>query len=228
MNIFLKLKHWQIFALLVCTYLAFQIAGKTTVISSQGTIKQITEHNCFSFMTSSFISDSQEEVSTAIPSKTWVKSFKVTKYSPIVILFIFVLFGWFYAMGINLNKKIPDTVKMNLKKFKLFMFLPIVYMFIFYIFVHFVLLRSVSNGIHPNPIIYIIIIPLHLFSMFCLFYCIYFNAKSIKSVELQRPVTFSDYIIDFFLLWFFPIGVWFIQPKINKIFDATLQAEKQI
>jgi hypothetical protein len=64
--------------------------------------------------------------------------------------------------------------------------------------------------------------------MICFFYCIHFASKSLKAVELQRTVTFRDYVADFFLFWFFPIGVWFIQPKINKIFNRTLQEKEQI
>jgi hypothetical protein len=229
MNIFLKLKHWQLFGLFLCTYLAFEMAGTTTVISSQGTIKQISEHKFFVFKTSTVISSQEtaSEVSTLIPSQkettkgSWTKSVKVTRYSPIVILFIFVLFGWFYSVGKNLNKKLPDIVKLNLTKFKWLFFIPVACMLFFYPFAHFVLFNKVSNGIEPNIGIFAVIIPLWLFSMFCMFFCIYFNAKSLKTVELQREVTFRDYVIEFFLFWFFPIGVWFIQPKINKIFSET-------
>jgi hypothetical protein len=63
-----------------------------------------------------------------------------------------------------------------------------------------------------------VILPLHLFSMFCIFYCLYFNAKALKAVEWRRPVTFGDYAGEFFLLWFFPLGIWFIQPRINQLF----------
>jgi len=183
MKTFLRLKHWQLFCLLVCTYLGFQIVGKTTtVISSQG------------------------------------KTTTFSEYSPLVFLFIAVLFGWFYTVGVNLIKKLPDTVKMNITKFKWLMFILIMYIFLFYAFVHF--------RIQPNTITLVIIILLHLFSMFCILYCIYFNAKALKTVELQQPVTFSDYAGEFFLLLFFPIGIWIIQPRINKIFDATLQAKE--
>jgi len=53
--------------------------------------------------------------------------------------------------------------------------------------------------------------------MFCLFYCLYFVAKTLKTVELQREVSFNDFIAEFFLTWFFPIGVWILQPRINKM-----------
>jgi hypothetical protein len=66
-----------------------------------------------------------------------------------------------------------------------------------------------------------IIFPLHLFSMFCIFYCLYFVSKTFKTVELQRETTFSDFAGDFFLIWFYPIGIWIVQPKINKMVEET-------
>jgi hypothetical protein len=85
------------------------------------------------------------------------------------------------------------------------------------------LFKSIAGNEQFNPGIFAIIFPLHLFSMFCIFYCLYFIAKSLKSVELQRPVTFNDYAGEFVLIWFFPIGVWVIQPRINNIFNDNLQ-----
>jgi hypothetical protein len=67
-----------------------------------------------------------------------------------------------------------------------------------------------------------IIFPLHFFAMFCIFYCLYFVAKTFKTVELQREVTFSDFAGEFFLFWFFPIGVWIVQPKINKMIEEPI------
>jgi hypothetical protein len=54
-----------------------------------------------------------------------------------------------------------------------------------------------------------------------MFYTLWFNAKTFKSVELQREALIGDYIGEFFLLWYFPIGIWFIQPRINKIFGSV-------
>lgn len=80
-----------------------------------------------------------------------------------------------------------------------------------------------TNGTEPSGaligILFAIIVPLHLFSMFCIFYSLYFVAKTFKTVELQREVSFSDFVGEFFLIWFYPIGIWFIQPKINKMIE---------
>jgi hypothetical protein len=48
----------------------------------------------------------------------------------------------------------------------------------------------------------------------------YFAAKTLKTVELKREATFSDFVGEFFLIWFNFIGIWILQPKINKIIQS--------
>ncbi len=141
-----------------------------------------------------------------------------------MIFFVGLFFGWFYALGVNLQKKLPATTTMNLTRFKIFLFIPVAYMLFLFIFM-FGMFADISLGSQPSLAIFAGFVPLHLFSMFCIFYCLYFNAKALKTVEWQKPVTFSDFAGEFFLIWFFPIGIWIIQPRINKLFDATIGAE---
>ena len=137
-----------------------------------------------------------------------------------MILVVGLFFGWFYALGTNLHKKLPPTVTMNLTRFKIFLLIPLVY--IVFISISMAgLFSDISNGGQPNPAIFALIVPLHLFSMFCIFYCLYFNAKALKTVESRKSVTFSDFSGEFFLIWFYPIGIWIIQPRINKLFERT-------
>ena len=63
---------------------------------------------------------------------------------------------------------------------------------------------------------------MHLVATFCMFYNLYFVAKSLKLVELQRPVGFYDYSGPLFLLWFFPAGIWVVQPRINRLYALHL------
>ena len=143
-------------------------------------------------------------------------------YVPLMmILFLGLFFGWFYSLGTQLFKRLPPTARMSLTRFKLFLFVPAAYM-IFLLMFMFSSATHISSGGQPNSAIFAIIFPLHLFSMFCLFYCLYFNAKALKTVELQKPVTFGDYAGEFFLLWFFPVGLWIIQPRVNRLFALPL------
>ncbi|KAB2813889.1 hypothetical protein [Phaeocystidibacter luteus] len=46
------------------------------------------------------------------------------------------------------------------------------------------------------------------------------TARAIRSIEVGRRVSAGEVVGEFFLNWFFFIGVWILQPKINK-FDVT-------
>jgi hypothetical protein len=147
------------------------------------------------------------------------------KFSSILmILFMGLFFCWFYSLGTNLHKKLPGNVTMNLKKFKIFLLIPTVYMLLISFYMS-SMFSDISTGMEPNLAIFGIIFPLHLFSMFCIFYCLYFIAKELKTVEWQKPVTFSDFAGEFFLIWLFPFGIWIIQPRINKLFSTSNDSE---
>ncbi|MDP4240779.1 MAG: hypothetical protein Q8904_15055 [Bacteroidota bacterium] len=52
-------------------------------------------------------------------------------------------------------------------------------------------------------------------------YAYYSVAKSLKSIELDREAKFSECIIDAITLFALPIGVWFIQPRLNRILTVV-------
>lgn len=62
--------------------------------------------------------------------------------------------------------------------------------------------------------------PLFLVATLSLFYCLYFTARALKTVELRRVITLQEYAAEFVQLWYFPLGVWILQPRINKIFSG--------
>jgi hypothetical protein len=140
-----------------------------------------------------------------------------------MLLFMSIFFGWFWSIGVGLHKFLPEHHNLNLKKFKIFFFIPLFYItFLMFSMLSF---DVFSDFPPPNEMFWIsfsIIIPLHLFSIFCMFYLLYFCSKTIKSIELNREVSFSDYVGEFFLLWFYFIGIWILQPKINKIYSEKV------
>lgn len=46
---------------------------------------------------------------------------------------------------------------------------------------------------------------------------LYFCAKTVRTVEKGSVARFGEYIGDFALLMFWPIGVWILQPRINRM-----------
>ena len=182
------MKHWQLFVLLVGLPLLFDMVMVVLIILS-------------------------------IINKDTRSVFPIFPGIMLVVIFLCTgsFFAWLYTLGTSLYKKLPDNATMSLITFKIFFFIPVLYILSLSAWIA-VTFTHVSPENPPSPLIFLLIIPLHLFSMFCIFYCLYFVAKTLKAVEWQKPVTFSDYIGEFFLLWFYFIGVWFIQPRINKLF----------
>jgi len=173
-SFFVKIKHWQLFLLVILPVLLPTFIG--------------------------------------IQTPYYFISFAVT-----MIFFIVVLCGWLYSMGVMLHPKLPSDVKLNVRKFKAFLLIAVAYM----ILVSVMMLGVATGIVKPQgvmPALFLIIIPLHLFSMFAMFYSLYFVAKELTASEKQAP---ADFVGEFFLLWFFPIGVWIIQPRVNRLFLAS-------
>jgi hypothetical protein len=191
MAIFLRMKHWQLFLLYFGIPFVVQIVFMFSLFTE-------LMHNPNPLIMMGYL-----------------------KFFPVMmVLFVGTLFGWFWAVATGLQKLIPVDVKMKLTLFKVFFFIPLVYILLISTVVAFVFTGNMANiANNPAPVFigFAIIFPIHLFSMFCIFYCLYFVAKTIKTVELQREVTFSDFAAEFFLTWFFFIGVWILQPRINKM-----------
>jgi hypothetical protein len=183
---FLKAKHWQIFLLTIGIPMVFQY-----------------------LLIGAAISD---------PEASPASIANLIVFVPILVLVVlfglFGLFGWFWSIGIGLQSKIPQNVKMNVNRFKIFFFIPLIYLLLLTGFVVFFI-----NGEKPDVTMFMTIFPIHLFSMFCILHTMYFIAKTIKTVELQREAEFSDFVGEFFLFWFYPFGMWILQPKINRIVE---------
>ena len=131
-------------------------------------------------------------------------------------------YGWFWSVGVGLHKLIPPELKLNLTRFKAFLIFPAVYFLAFMGFMMMLMDGLLMDETFfmadmVNPGLFLLIIPFHLFAMFCMFYSMYFVSKTVKTAELQRKVKGDDYIGEFFMLWFFPVGIWILQPRINRL-----------
>jgi hypothetical protein len=143
--------------------------------------------------------------------------------SVLLISFVLLFYGWFYSLGTSLNKKLPPNTSMPIKWFKAAVSIPILYFLLLALFIILDSSTTFSTG-NKNADTLPIIIPLHLLTSICTLFCLYFISKSLRTIELKRSVTFSEYVGEFLLIWFFPIGIWIIQPRVNKIFGPTIAA----
>jgi hypothetical protein len=122
--------------------------------------------------------------------------------------------GWFWALGTFLNSASSERLRLKAGFFHFALIYPIAY-----------ICAAGPFFLNPSPSMFAVIFPLHFFAVFCLFYDLYFASKSLVIVETGKRATFYDYAGPFFLMWFFPIGVWFIQPRINRLYSQRMQAK---
>ncbi|WP_411768563.1 hypothetical protein [Winogradskyella sp. A3E31] len=193
-KLFLKAKHWQLFTLMFGLPIVFQIFIMISMFANIG--------------------------ANGNPNpETFFNLFKL--FPIVMLLYMGLFFGWFWSIAIGLQGKVPVNIKMKTKKFKIFFFIPLVYILSISIFIAGLFGGIMESGNEPN-VAYIggvfgIIIPLHLLSMFGIFYSMYFVAKTFKTVQLQKEVGFADFAGEFFMIWFYFIGIWILQPKINMM-----------
>jgi hypothetical protein len=143
------------------------------------------------------------------------------RFFPVMMLVFTVgIFGWVWAIATQLQPKLPTDVKLNVGRFKVLFFIPIVYILGVTIWMGYNFYGGQSGRVGSMGGIIGLIIFLHLFSMVCIFLGIRFAAKTMRSVELGRMARFGDYIGEFFLIWFSPVGVWILQPRLNKLMEG--------
>lgn len=208
-NFFLKAKHWQLFLLIFVVPITFQMLLLIGVFTSILTAE----------------ANGQEPNPFVI--------FEYIKWFPLVMIFyVGTYYGWFWTIGTRMQPLVPHDVKLKVTRFKVLLLVPIIYLSVAMMLLVFIFNTFNPAGIEPGnvpdlrllPLLMIIVIPVHFFAMFCIFHSMYFVAKTIKTVELQREVSFGDFAGEFFLLWFYFIGIWILQPKINKMAE-TLEAK---
>jgi hypothetical protein len=76
----------------------------------------------------------------------------------------------------------------------------------------------------PNALVGLsaaLFLPLHFVAIFAVLYIFYFVSKSLVLAEAGGPVRFSAYVGPLLLFWFFPLGVWLLQPRINRLHLAN-------
>jgi len=130
-----------------------------------------------------------------------------------------LLLAWFYAVGVGLQTIVSTDLHRSTSLFKVALIFPVVYILLI-VAVVFPLLSVMATSMMGGNFILIVIFTLHLFAMFCIFYSMYFVARGVKEAELQNQASFSDFAGEFFLIWFFPVGVWILQPRINELVKA--------
>ena len=124
------------------------------------------------------------------------------------------LLAWFYSIGYFFNSITRPELRLKTSFFLFSVGYPPIF-FAFYL----------GNIIGDKTRIGAFIFPLLILYMVCILYLLYFVSKSLVLAETEKPATFYEFAGPFFLLWIFPIGIWYVQPRVNRLYAERKNPE---
>ena len=160
LNFILKLKHWQVFLILLIGSFASNFTWENHEHFNSGL-------NSFGFM---------------------------------------LYFFWYFAVGLELTEHLPPKIELPRKLFIINAFVLIISALI---------IVAVFNGqFSSNGLLGFLWIA---YLIFAFFQFMFYPGKVLRTIEQGTEASFSEYFGYFILIIFWPIGIWWIQPKLNKI-----------
>ena len=137
--------------------------------------------------------------------QTAIKFFGVINF-----LWALIAFGWIFSIGVAANRGLNNELKRNDRVFKFGLLYALIYIFVFS-----------QLMTRATPASFGLIVPFHLLAMAASFYGLWFASRQLVVLKEGRSVRFMDFSGPFFLMWFFPIGVWFVQPLVNELLGKS-------
>lgn len=207
MNTLLNIKHWQYFILMAIPFLAPYIG--------------------MSYFFNNYLADIEQMGINDLSPDLIKQKFSILQYLfyPLILTAI-TIFLWFWSIGIELQKILPIHLQRENVVFKIFLVIVTSYLISMPIGISNLVSFFLTNDFEINDQEVLssiltwasIIVPLHIISIIGIIYCMIFCAKTIKTAENGvKKLSGDSFIGEFFLLWFYVIGVWILQPRINKL-----------
>lgn len=133
-------------------------------------------------------------------------------YSILTIISGISFFIWLWSIESLVSRAINNDSKTRTKQFRIIFLAVIIYFTISLVLIY--------SDMYFDSIFWFI---LHIICIILVLNIFYQCAKLIKHFELHRDPKFGEVFFYFILVWFFPIGIWILQPKLNKIIYHSLK-----
>ncbi|MCP4370070.1 MAG: hypothetical protein GY797_18430 [Deltaproteobacteria bacterium] len=114
-----------------------------------------------------------------------------------------ILILWLYLVGNSLKVKANLVKGASTRWFNISLLYSAVYIAI---------LDIIFHNSPPK-----IIIPFHLIAVISIFGALFFVSKLLVASEDKKIGHNKRWFGTFFLFWFFPIGIWFVHPRIKRV-----------
>lgn len=202
MNFFLRAKHWQLFLLM---FVPIAIGMANYFI------------NIFEFViqTSSLEHEPEPEEFLNLISR----SLSVLIPLSLVSMTVFILYQW--AIGVTFIEKNKGDLPLKTSFNKVVIMAEVVFAFLAMILLS-VVMNTMFESIVTNNVVpqNLLIFGVIYFLGFVIFILRIFNyliiAKNLESVFTNQVKSMGAGLNFFLMILFYPFGIWFLQPKINK------------
>lgn len=148
-----------------------------------------------------------------------LSGFKIIQFISALIALFFIAkayFGWIWSVGTILNYFNKEGNIFSLKTFKQLFIIALLFSFI---------LSPILVAIYKSTNVILLIRFLRYLSFFAFLLCIYFAAVNFNTVENNENNTNHSVFFTFLLIWFLPIGIWFLQPRLKIILGTLLKKQ---
>lgn len=147
---------------------------------------------------------------------------KTPEFYPLLALIpILVNLCWLGSIGLCIQRLLPDALKMNRTKFRASLLILASEIIPLYLHAGFIQKTGSEHAFRHIYTVgtkyYFLSVPAILLAGFCLIYCCWFAARTIKTAETGRATRFSDFSGTFFAFFFYPMGIWNLQSRINRL-----------
>jgi hypothetical protein len=135
-----------------------------------------------------------------------------------VVLFLFLAglttsFIWVWQIVSKLKALFPV---MNFGLFRVAFCIPCAYSYMLIFFLLYNLYVQKTNmGITEA-----LFLSLPVISIACIFYGLAFIGRLIRAVELKKMPSLKEYILTSVIMLLPPLGLWFVQPRLNRIVNS--------
>ncbi len=131
------------------------------------------------------------------------------------ILFFTLIIVWLYSIGMVFNSKLPK----ELRRSDMLFGINVIYSLAFAVVLFFNIASLQSKLFDEGSFLIIFSI----YFIFASFHCFYFSSKALVMYEVGRDIDFENHTKEFFLLILFVIGIWLLQPRINKLIAISTE-----
>ncbi|ARS37584.1 hypothetical protein [Pontibacter actiniarum] len=131
---------------------------------------------------------------------------------------------WLWQTGLWLRRRLPASIKPA----PLYFHLGTLYLLLYTLLLVYTLAlvrESVVGGTLPLGML-VLLVPLHLLATLCYLYIVYFMARLLVEVEQQRAVDFGEFAGTYFFFLLLPLGIWFLQPRLRRLYLTEAQANE--